>query len=1114
MEALHPTRARTAVLVLAALAAFCPLLAAQEAAPAVPAEPTAEAVQERIKQVQANTDLPERERQELLSLYEEALRNVSAAEQWRQKAQQYEQAIQTAPETLRELQQEAERAVPEVKVAVPDEPVSQLETRLAEAQAELAAAEERAASLETEQTQRAARRAEIPALVEAAKEKLAQTREQLEEMAQADRDAATAARTLMLHARKHALEQELRASEKELLSYDARGDLLAARRAAAAREATRAQQKVEQWEQIVRDRRRREANQAAREAARQVEQVPTALQEAAERNKELAEQRAQQVAPRLDSAGTRLKRMQARLTELQTDLERVREKVQKVGMTKALGLLLRKKRAELPAVRRHQENIATRQPEIADVELKLMELNEERTELGDPEARARQMVAQRAPDLREERRQELTRQATQLLETRVGLLNALHSDYDTYFNVLVDLDSAERNLIRTVRRYSAFIDENILWFKSSPQLGMQDLTGALAAARSLVSPSRWAGLGRSALEDLVRRPHAYALALVAFAALMVFRWRLARALRRAGELAQDRRTDRMRHTLTALSCTILLAAPWPLLLGSVGLLLSSAVAASQFTRAAGEGLWAAALALGTVALLRRLSQPGGLADAHLRWRSRALAVLRANLSWLGWFVAVCAAVAMAFEWMDLETDGDSLGRIAFIVGQVAAAAFVQRILRSPGGILDEVLTRRRGTWFERLRYVWYPLAVVVPLALAGAAAAGYYYTARVLTWRLVITFWPLLGLAVGYELMLRWLFVARRRLALEQAERRRAAAEGAEEEQAPPPEESEVSVRAIGEQTQQLLLSLFGLGVILVLWLVWSDVVPALGALADIQVIDALEVSLADIGVALIIVAVTIMAAKNIPGLLEIAALQHLPLEPAVRFAITRICRYAITVVGVILALAAVHITWDKVQWLAAAITVGLGFGLQEIFANFVSGLIILFERPMRVGDTVTVGDVTGTVTKIRIRATTVLDWDRKELVVPNREFITGRLINWTLSDRILRVVIPVGIAYGSDTERAYQILLRVAGENPRVLDEPEPTVLFMEFGDSALLFELRVFVASVEDRLSVRHELHMAVDRAFREAGIEISFPQRDVHIRSIRAPVRLEEQEKPGHE
>jgi potassium efflux system protein len=179
--------------------------------------------------------------------------------------------------------------------------------------------------------------------------------------------------------------------------------------------------------------------------------------------------------------------------------------------------------------------------------------------------------------------------------------------------------------------------------------------------------------------------------------------------------------------------------------------------------------------------------------------------------------------------------------------------------------------------------------------------------------------------------------------------------------------------------------------------------------------------------------------------------------------------------------------------------TVGLGFGLQEIFANFVSGLIILFERPMRVGDTVTIGGISGTVTRIRIRATTITDGDRKELIVPNKEFITGQLINWTLSDTILRTVIRVGVAFGSDIPQARNLLLKAAQDDPRVLRDPPVTAVLDKFGDSTLDFELRLFVAGLEEFAEIRHDLNVRIDQLFRDAGIEMAFPQRDVHVRSI---------------
>ena len=206
-----------------------------------------------------------------------------------------------------------------------------------------------------------------------------------------------------------------------------------------------------------------------------------------------------------------------------------------------------------------------------------------------------------------------------------------------------------------------------------------------------------------------------------------------------------------------------------------------------------------------------------------------------------------------------------------------------------------------------------------------------------------------------------------------------------------------------------------------------------------------------------------------------------------------------LAVIGTVLAFGKIGIGWSKVQWLVAAMTVGLGFGLQEIFANFVSGLIILFEQPIRVDDVVTIGEVTGKVAKIRIRATTIRRWDQRELVVPNKEFITGHLINWTLSDNVLRREFLVGIAYGSDTAKAERILYEVARANPLVLEDPKPMVIFKAFGENSLEFELRVYISGIDNYIPVWHSINCAIDQEFRKAGIEIAFPQRDIHVRSV---------------
>ena len=188
--------------------------------------------------------------------------------------------------------------------------------------------------------------------------------------------------------------------------------------------------------------------------------------------------------------------------------------------------------------------------------------------------------------------------------------------------------------------------------------------------------------------------------------------------------------------------------------------------------------------------------------------------------------------------------------------------------------------------------------------------------------------------------------------------------------------------------------------------------------------------------------------------------------------------------------------SWGEIQWLVAALGVGIGFGLQEIIANFISGLILLFERPIRIGDIVTVGDTSGVVTKIRIRSTTIRNWDQQELLVPNKEFVTGRLLNWTLSDPIARILINVGIAYGSDVSKAMQIILKCAQDHERVLEEPAPLVTFETFGDNALGIVLRCYIGSIDYRLPTLSEINESINRELNAAGIVIAFPQRDVHL------------------
>ena len=224
-------------------------------------------------------------------------------------------------------------------------------------------------------------------------------------------------------------------------------------------------------------------------------------------------------------------------------------------------------------------------------------------------------------------------------------------------------------------------------------------------------------------------------------------------------------------------------------------------------------------------------------------------------------------------------------------------------------------------------------------------------------------------------------------------------------------------------------------------------------------------------------VTVTVIAVKNLPGILELLLLQRLPMDSGARYAVATIVRYVLTVFGAIIAFSFLKVQWAQFSWLIAAISLGLGFGLQEIVANFVSGLILLLERPVRIGDVVTIEGTTGIVTKIQMRATTVTNFDQQELVVPNKNLITNSIFNWTLSNVLTRITLEFGVAYGTDPELVRETILEVIQSNREVLKDPAPSVTFHTFGDSSLNFAARCCISGPDKRLSTIHALQVAIN-------------------------------------
>ncbi len=1098
-------------------------------------------IEAKIERVTANQELDEKVRTRIIEALQGTLEALKSVQDWTKKAEGFERDIQGAPELLKTLKKDLEANREDLKPEVPkDASVTQLEQLGAQAEADLTAARQQAEELDEEPKRRATRRQDLPGVISAARARADEIAKQLSTKASDESPGLTEARQLLLRTRKVAIEKELLSHELEARSYESRSELLSVRREVANRHRVNTEKLAKAWRELVNERRKLEAEQAAqdaREVSESVQAIHPLIQRLATRNTELAELRTgpKGMAARIEAITAGAARLDGTLKKLQEDFEGLKRRVEAAGLTEAIAVLLRRHKDNLPSLDRSLGNMRARRREISRAQLTLIELEDERAKLQDLSASVDATLASLSPAPDENARRELETTAHEILETRRKLLDSLTNDHNAYFIGLVDVDALERQLIEAITRYGEYINKHILWVRSAPLLRPSEIVNSLTVLRWYLDRTNLEALVDTCFGEAEGNPLRGLLAVLVLIFLFGVQRQLRGKLYSIGLRAAASYTEPYHLSVWALFITLLMAMPIPAFLWVLAWWCGSPEA-PEYPRSLAGGLYACSYALFSLNALRMLCRPMGLGDAHFRWRAKTLQVLRTHLLTVALLALPLIFITFSLEVQTNDDWRDSAGRVSLILLLLAISAFWQRVL-SPGcGVLDDLSGGREPTQMSRRVFrVWQLVAVGGPILLVAISAVGYHYTALQLVKQLSATLLLITSLVVVNATATRWLYHARALLAIEHTRQKREAAE-----QASPGTDAAAGsavtgttapgrdLGAINVQTRNVLTAAILMASLLGLWLIWESVLPAFGifervefwqrtvqvaeTVADADGVERLQkiekvmpITLADLLFAALIVLLTTFGSRNIPGILEIAVLRHLPFDAGGRYAICTLSQYGITVVGVLFALDVIGFGWSEVQWLVAAMSVGLGFGLQEIFANFVSGLILFLERPIRIGDTVTIGDVNGTVSRIRIRATTITDWDRKELVVPNKEFITGKLVNWTLTDNLLRMVIPVGVAYGSDTTLARQILLDVAANTPAVLKEPEPKSWFESFGDSSLNLSLRCYVPNIDLFLSTRHDLLTAIDAAFKKADIEISFPQRDLHLRASDEALRV---------
>ncbi len=1086
----------------------------QKAAPTDPAtppvNPAVEGIRAAIEQAKSDAALDEAGKEAVAKRYGEAIAQFEAVSSFEQGAAAAKAEVEQGPAELASLRAELERrragTIPEAAKESADPPadapqemldarLTSERTRVSELTRQVRDRESELTALEGRPTANRERIVAVTRLLAEAESAIAHRGDVVPATPQ---DRANFAYE---HARLNALRAELAALEQEALAFDIRRELIQARRDLAASDLAYARERVARLESrsgALVTARIGEAERLIGELGLQAAMEEAEVRGLVENTRSLALGN-QRLLGRIAAADAELSRATSDLDRLRRETENLRAQVGIGGLEDSFAEIALELGRTLPTPQSLRGEIEARRKEISAARLAAFREERDLDAAPSPEGQVEALLDRlRVKGLDEQALADLRPGLLEFLSNRTKLRHDSIDANRRLAALLGEIDLVASETLASAGELRDFLGERLVWVASSPPLGKNAFTGLRTSFLALVGPDALREIARAVARIDVQR---WVLAgLLAFV-LLAPRRRLRRFLVDSGHRTRRLSSDRIANTLFALAASLWLALPVPTLMAFFGWIFSTDPGARGTTYALGKGLAAPALLLLVLRFATVLCWREGVAEGHFRWKRSVLDPLRRGLLALV-FLYLPAHFLLAVWWYN---GGDLAafqgpGRLVFIVAMVSLTLILRGFFRSLNGegLASEGVARR-------FRRVWISVALLFPIALAVLAALGHFLTAVGLAYLMQKTGFAILGGVLLYGFLTRWAALKARRMALADAlaqrEAKRAAQEAADdaagsgegtagtagdETRVPTEEDEPVDWAVVSGQTRYLIRAVVTLLVLFGCWLAWSDALPALKYLDGRNLFG--EVSFGDLIRFVAVVAIAGIVFQNLPGVLELGFLRALGFESGARNAIVTLCQYLVVAIAVALSFHVLGLDWSRFGWIAAALSVGIGFGLQEVVANFVSGLILLFERPIRVGDTVTVGGVDGVVTKIRIRATTITTGDKREFIVPNKEFITGKILNWTLSSPVTRLVIPVAVVQGTDVRKAREVLLGIAREQPSVLADPAPAAVFERFGAGTLELSLRCFVASPDQRLDTTHRINTLIHERFAAKGIELS--------------------------
>ncbi|OAE10047.1 miniconductance mechanosensitive channel MscM [Pantoea sp. OXWO6B1] len=1066
--------------------------------------PDASQLKQQLEEVKAAKNSAAQTEQ--IQSLEAALASLSERDDAIERAQQYQQVIDDFPRLARELRQQiatlndnAKSVRSTMSSAELEQEILQISSQLIEEGRQAQQEQDRAREISDSLSQ-------LPQQQTEARRALTESERRL----QSAGSAATPAGQAQLMARQaENAANKAKVDEYELaqLSANNRQELARMRAEVHQRKVTQLDNYLQALRNQLNEQRQREAETALARTEQLAENsgdLPPAISEQFRVNRDLSGALNQQ-AQRMDLVASQQRLATNQIIQVRQALSTLREQSQWLGASNLLGDALRAQVARLPDMPKSQQ-IDNEMAQLRVQRLHYEDLLERQNAL----RKAHQADGQ---PFTSDQKRILDAQ----LKTQRELLNSLISGCDTLILEITKLKVANTQLQDALTEVKDATHRYLFWTADVSPISLSYPLDVAKGLSHLLTLDTLGQLGKALAMMFTSRstvlPILGAVLLVGFSlsTRRHFNAFLERSASKVGKVTQDR----FRLTIRTVFWSILVALPLPVLWATLGYGLQNAWP-YPVAVAIGDGITATLPLLWIFMVSAQFARSNGLFIVHFRWpQVRVARAMRYYSLSIGLIVPLIMLL-ITFDNLDDRLFSATLGRLCFIL--ICGALSIVTVSLKRAGI--PLYLDKEGNGENMINRLLWNIMIAIPLLAALASMIGYLETAQALLARLETSVAIWFFLLVIYHIIRRWMLIQRRRLGFDRARQRRAdmlanrARNEEEKDQAQNTdvieiEEPVIDLDAISAQSLRLVRSILTLIALVSFIVLWSEIHSAFGFLENIRLWDVntsvqgvesiQPITLGAVLIAILVFVITTQLVRNMPALLELALLQHLDLSPGTGYAITTLTKYLLLLIGGLLGFSLIGIEWSKLQWLVTGLGVGLGFGLQEIFANFISGLIILFEKPIRIGDTVTIRDLTGSITRINTRATTITDWDRKEIIVPNKAFITEQFVNWSLSDSVTRVVLTIPAPAQVSSEEVTTLLKLAADRCSYVLDTPPPEVFLVDLQQGIQLFELRVHAAEMGHRMPLRHELHQLILHGFAENGIEMPFPPFQMRVETL---------------